>query len=169
MATVQINQLPPISSGSVDSATDVLAIVDNSTGVTHEITVDNLKGAMDISFPVIQAGTGTNSSVRVDSSNTAIGDYSIIAGGQNNIITASGSCSGILSGNNNQVSGSRSVIAGGSNNSISYNAFIPNSGSFIGGGSNNLVNTQWGAVIGGGQNNTVTSLSSVVGGHCNQA
>jgi hypothetical protein len=167
MATVQINQLPPISSGSVDSATDVLAIVDNSTGVTHEITVDNLKGAMNVLFPVIQAGTGTNSSVRVDSSNTAVGNYSIVAGGQNNTITASGSCSGILSGNNNQVSGSRSVVAGGSNNRITYSAYIANSGSFIGGGSNNCVSGQLGGVIVGGINNRTSNLSSVVGGQCN--
>jgi hypothetical protein len=118
---------------------------------------------------------------RLDKSQVARAQYSVIAGGISNKITALGNYSVIGGGSTNSISttyatisggidnvigdnGNYSAISGGSANSISANF------GFIGGGSQNNVN-KIGGIIGGGTLNTVTGIqySSVLGGYGNTA
>jgi hypothetical protein len=153
MATQTISSLPLITSGSVDTATDVIPIVDTSTSCTKKITVCDL---LSLGGGIMDVGTGAGSTLRVDNSNTASGKYSAV-----------------LSGKENCSQGIGSVIVGGGNVcpplALCPGNTITNAGdiSFIGGGSGNTISC-YGAVIVGGKNNLASGKHSTVsGGFCN--
>ncbi len=177
---VTINDLTPITSGSVDAANDVLAIVDVTGNITNKITVDDLKGAMGVGGgSVIDVGTGPNSTVRIGNNNTASGYYDAVLGGLNNSATTTnpgmgiGGMAFIGGGNGNCVTGLGSVIVGGGNiypplgyqfpNCITGNGDI----SFIGGGVGNCITSFGGAIVGGCTNTISGCYSSIGGGRGN--
>lgn len=86
----------------------------------------------------------------------ASGNYSIVAGGQNN--TASTTLATVGGGDSNTSSGIRSTIAGGNSNTASSQF------SFIGGGQSNIASTNTHATVCGGNSNTASGTYAVVGG-----
>ena len=123
------------------------------------------------SFGVLVGGKGNK--VRDESAailggcaNTSSGNFTIIGGGQNNVITnATTKChSGIFSGFGNTISSTnKSVILGGSTNTIGTTACCTT----IGGGFNNS-STSCQTFIGGGYTNAIAgSVSSIIGGNNN--
>ena len=94
---------------------------------------------------------------RLDPTQIAAGNFSVIGGGQNNIIDLTGLYSVISGGLGNGVTGNFSTIGGGGFNSI--NAL----GGTISGGATNVVNGIL-STIGGGSENVINSNFSIVGG-----
>lgn len=92
------------------------------------------------------------------SDRVASGDYSVIAGGQNN--KAAGVSNAVGGGNGNSVSGIASVIAGG------YSNAVGNDYSFIGGGNSNVV-SGYRSTVGGGQVNQISGHYAVIAGGVN--
>jgi hypothetical protein len=93
-------------------------------------------------------------SARLAATRVASGDFSVIAGGQDN--TASGLWSVVGGGGSNTASAQYSVVVGGQSNTASGNA------SFVGGGVSNTASG--GAFVGGGVSNTASGSASFVGG-----
>ena len=86
----------------------------------------------------------------------ASGNYSIIAGGQNN--TASSTFATVSGGEANTASSARSTIGGGTNNVVASDH------SFIGGGQNNVAQNNTHATVCGGTTNQAVGQYSFTGG-----
>jgi hypothetical protein len=109
---------------------------------------------------VIQLGTGTLSSVRIDAINSASGNYSTVFGTRN---SASAQGTTIGGGGLNSASCDFSTTSGGTLNSAS--GYV----SIIGGGLNNTA-SGYISTIGGGRNNTASAnYTGILGGACNVA
>ena len=117
MSDVRISDLPLILSGDIRS-NNVLPIVDIDSNVTNRITLDQLKGYVNSGETFLyEVGSGTCSTQRVGVGGSAIGDYSIVAGGRNN--TSSAQYSTVSGGLNNTSTGQLSTVSGGLNNTSS--------------------------------------------------
>jgi len=119
---------------------------------------------------IIAEGSGTNSTYRINTGNTASGDYSTVSGGHNN--TASGYGSTVSGGYNNSTSiGDLNTVSGGYANSASgyYSSIAGGAQNFavdfasVGGGVNNLA-LNIGSTISGGYANLSAGLGTTVGG-----
>jgi hypothetical protein len=113
---------------------------------------------------------------RLAAAYVASGDYSVIAGGENN--KASVALATIGGGALNSNSGTSAVIGGGYQNDIAigYAAIVGGLGntitsgasySFIGAGSYNLANGNYSSLAGGESNNTSNAHATVAGGRFN--
>lgn len=168
------------------------SVIAASTTNANLVIAPNGTGALVASIP---DGTATGGNARgvnaVDlqtsrTLNTQVAgrDYSVITGGQNNLVggVASAKWSGILAGRGNSVlgnfdgiiagdanttnaSGSYNVIGGGLSNAVSGSAAY--SGVFS--GSNNIASTNYSVVLGGLSNTASSSFSVVSGGQSNTA
>ena len=173
---------PPATSGLALMATGTgpyQLIWGVPTGMSFEI-VSSTNGNLRRVGPLNEGGiTGTPGAwsndfqgSRTNPSQTASGNYSLIAGGRNN--TASGDYSLVLGGMGNTASGAKASVVGGENNTasgtgsavlggLSNSSGGQNSG--IGGGQGNSVtSTGTNSFVGGGQNNTISGGNSFIGG-----
>ena len=126
---------------------------------------------------VVKAGNGELSTLRIDSCNTADGDYSTVSGGYSNSSTELAST--ISGGFNNNSSSIYSVIGGGYENKIpkdspsssivggAYN-IAGGTSSFIGGGRINNVYGEFSSSLGGFSNTVRGNCSSSIGGEQNR-
>jgi hypothetical protein len=127
----------------------------------NKVSVDELKIALNVSTGLYSAGTGTDSTVRINTSNFANGNCSIVAGGFCN--TSSGYIATVSGGYNNTSSGDFSTVSGGiSNAAIGYS-------STVGGGQQNTSSGCFSTVSGGQQNTSSGCFSTVSGGYQNKA
>jgi hypothetical protein len=112
--------------------------------------------------------------------NTVSGNYSVVAGGRNNLINPFGICSVIGGGSTNLTSGSYSVVCGGVQNSVGDECTIvggwnntvcfgANSQNFstVLGGQYNTITQGWSIILGGNNNNVTTQNGTIVNGFNN--
>jgi hypothetical protein len=112
---------------------------------------------------IIDVGTGTCSTHRIDNNNLAGGGYSTVLGSCNTLSTYS-TYSTISGGRSNTICTFTTTIGGGRGNTASSGG-----GASILGGCNNSANNSY-ASIGGGRSNTASNIySTVSGGRCNTA
>lgn len=113
---------------------------------------------------------------RAEATQVAAGNYSVVAGGQNN--RAGGLQSSVVGGNKNVASGDNSFIGGGLENLASgitasivggFQNKSTNTDSFIGGGGANIAGGYRSVIGGGGSNRTALDHSAVLGGFKNTA
>ncbi len=108
-------------------------------------------------YSVVAGGGGENAS----DSSSALGDWSVVSGGQQN--TANGSWSSIGGGQNNHADKVGATIAGGVGN------YADGYMSAIGGGNNNTANGRWSTIGGGAGNMASDTAGTVSGGKYNKA
>jgi len=106
-------------------------------------------------YSIVAAGGGPNP---VDS-NSALGSWSTVSGGQRN--TASGNHTTVGGGHDNTASDSLATVGGGSNNTAS------GEGAIVGGGKNNTASGDLSAVVGGYGNNVAGHSCVALGGSSN--
>ncbi|MCO6465822.1 MAG: hypothetical protein J5I53_04320 [Bradyrhizobiaceae bacterium] len=173
---------PPATDGLALTATGTSSPYQLAWGVAAGLTIELFDGsngslrriaALNEGGIAGQPGNYANDfqGSRDNSSQTASGDYSLIAGGEDN--TASGNYSLVLGGQDNTASGNYGVVAGGHDNVASgiggavlsgINNTAAGDYSSIGSGDNNAVtSTGTYGVIGGGEDNTVSGLGGFVG------
>jgi hypothetical protein len=146
----------------------------------NKVSVDELKIALNVGDILYSAGTGTDSTVRIDNGNFANGNCSIVAGGSGNISDSQYSTIGGGSGNtiNNFTTNSNyysvigNLIDGGNRNTIDSNTLndADVGGSVIGGGYvNQLISPFYGfnTINGGVLNRTFFDYSTIGGGVIN--
>ena len=146
----------------------------------NKVSVDELKIALNVGDILYSAGTGTDSTVRVDNGNFANGNCSIVAGGSGNISdsqysTIGGGCNNTINNfttNSNYYSVVGNLIGGGNRNTIDSNTLndADVGGSVIGGGYvNQLISPFYGfnTVNGGVLNRTFFDYSTIGGGAIN--
>lgn len=105
---------------------------------------------------------------RSQSDQVASGQYSVIGGGLNNMISGTGSMGVICGGYQNQVHGNLSSIVGGYFNIIDESSF-QTSHAGIGSGLRNLISGGNAGFVGGGYENKLNGkYSSIVGGRNNE-
>jgi len=187
--------------------TQVSSVIQATTTNSNLVIAPNGTGALIANIP---DGTATGGNARgidaVDlqmsrTLNTQVAgrDYSVIAGGQNNLVggVASAKWSGILAGRGNSVlgnfdgiiagdanttnlSGSYNVIGGGLSNAVSGSAaysgvfsgssnIASSNHSVVSGGQSNTASTNTHATVVGGSSNTSSGQNSVSGGLSNTA
>ena len=105
---------------------------------------------------------GNQSSILGGDRDTVLGPHSMIGGGRLNKVIATADFSVIGGGQNNLINNGNSVIAGGNTNIISAD------GAAIGGGGENRVSGLNGTVGGGQLNNASGQTSVIAGGRLNQ-
>jgi hypothetical protein len=142
----------------------------------NKISVDELKIALNVSAGLYSAGTGTDSTLRINTSNFANGSCSIVAGGYQN--TSSCPLSTISGGRENTTSGNFSTISGGYQNK-SIADFSTVSGGLrntvsgyiatVSGGRNNTSSCCYSTINGGIYNTSTGNKSTVGGGGSNEA
>ena len=114
----------------------------------------------DLAASVYEVGGGTGSAKLVAGTNTAVGDYSVVSGGQNNNATNSACYQVIGGGSSNTSEGLYGTIGGGANN-CEYGAAAAAEGyNVIAGGSSNEINNNAGTFIGGGNKNTAIEANA---------
>lgn len=135
----------------------------------NKVSVDELKIALNVSTGLYSAGTGTDSTVRINTSNFASGDYSLVSGGRQN--TSSCNYSIVGGGRQNTSSANYSTISGGRNNKSSGGASTVSGGfcntssgpiSTVSGGFRNTASV-YNSTVGGGQNNVAGVAGTVSG------
>ena len=132
-----------------------------TTPVKGELNLDAIIAAVSPpSAPSIMiAGTGTCSTMRDGSFNSASGLYSTVSGGYGN--TASNVGSTVSGGRNNTAYNSYSIISGGIGNMVCGNRAT------VGGGDGNTA-SGFGSTVSGGISNTASGLySGILGGTTN--
>jgi hypothetical protein len=171
--------------GTTDTSRLIIATTNTTTPRPIELWVGNQQtlilnppGTTAPGWSIQRGGGNTRGlhavdlqSYRLSATQVASGDYSVIAGGQNN--TASGNVSVVGGGEWNTASGSHSVVGGGWMNTASGYRSVVGGGygntasglynSFVGGGYGNTA-SGWYSVVGGGDENTASGYASVVGG-----
>ena len=125
----------------------------------NKVSVDELKIALNVSTGLYSAGTGTDSTVRINTLNFANGNCSIVAGGCGNFSNCQYSV--ISGGQENTSNGNNSTVSGGRNNTSSgiY--------STVSGGRCNTSTEQYSTVSGGYCNTSSGGYSTVSGGRNN--
>jgi hypothetical protein len=142
----------PVNSETAALVNADIALVAKGTGATLAQVPDETAAGGN------KRGTNATDWQKSRSINTyvASGNYSTIAGGQNN--TASNTLATVSGGDSNIASGIRSTIAGGNGNTAS------SQNSFVGGGQSNTAQTSTHATVCGGSSNTASGQYSFVGG-----
>jgi hypothetical protein len=142
----------------------------------NKVSVDELKIALNVGTGLYSAGTGTDSTVRIDTGNFANGNCSIVAGGSGN--TATGQYSIISGGQQNTSSGYYSTVSGGYRNTSSgycstisggYSNKAIGKNSTVGGGRSNTSSCYYSTVSGGYQNKAKVTRTTIGGGEYNVA
>jgi hypothetical protein len=168
-ATIQVN--PSVADADVG-----IALVSKGTGaITADVpdgavTGGNARGIYAIDLQMLrdhqdQVASGPGSSILSGYYNRAIGNTSIVAGGQSNRAIG-GNSNSILGGQSNQITAwDRNTIVGGQSNTISGTS----TGAFIGGGSSNTASADNAVVAGGNNNRATATAAAVLGGQQNSA
>lgn len=150
--------VPVVSLTATNAGTNVdIALTPKGTGaLTRQIADNSTTGGN-------KRGTGAVDwqQSRASASQVANGNYSTIAGGDNN--TASGVESAVGGGIGNVASGAQSAISGGSGNTASAAT------TYVGGGDTNTASNTNAATLGGATNTSSGLRSATLGGSTNTA
>jgi hypothetical protein len=123
-----------------------------------------------------QVASGNYSTIAGGQNNRASGEYSSVVNGESNI--AGGVYSSIVGGYSNTANGGAGVVVGGNNNSASQNNTVvvggisntaSNQAAVVLGGQNNTASNSYSAVVSGLSNTVSSSFSVVLGGSNNTA